>query len=77
VPSPPAAITSRGSSAAARTSSGGRSIPLDADAGLRTVGDELEVDVSMSIDHRELGMAHSTVGMIRTPPSSLTAAAGW
>ena len=76
VPSTPAAITSRGSSAAVRTSSGGRSIPLDPDAGLHTVGDELEVDVSTSIDHRELGMTHSTLGMIRTPPSSLSAA-GW
>jgi hypothetical protein len=66
-PSPPGAMTSRGSSASVRTSAGGRSIPLDPDAGLRTVGDELEVDASTSIDHRELGMTHSRVGMIRTP----------
>ena len=64
--SPPAAIASRGSSAAVRTSSGGRSIPLDPDAGMRTVGDELEVDASTSIDHRELGMTNSTVGIARS-----------
>ena len=49
----------------------GQSIALDLDASLRNVGDELEVRVSSRVDHRELGMTHSTLGMIRTP-SELT-----
>ena len=49
-------------------SAGGDSIPLDVEGTLRRVGDdELEVDAAVSIDHRELGMTHSTLGMIRTP----------
>jgi polyisoprenoid-binding protein YceI len=46
---------------------GGKCMPLDVDATVRHVGDELEVDAATSADHRELGMTHSTLGMIRTP----------
>jgi polyisoprenoid-binding protein YceI len=46
---------------------GGKSMPLDVDATIRRVGDELEVDATTSADHHELGMTHSTLGMIRTP----------
>ncbi len=49
----------------------GQSIALGLNASLRKVGDELEVHVSTRVDHRELGMTHSTLGMIRTP-SELT-----
>jgi polyisoprenoid-binding protein YceI len=50
-----------------RLSTGGRSMPIELEATLRRVGDELEVDASTHVDHRELGMTHSTLGMIRTP----------
>jgi polyisoprenoid-binding protein YceI len=49
----------------------GQSIALDLNASLRKVDDELEVHVNTRVDHRELGMTHSTLGMIRTP-SELT-----
>ena len=45
----------------------GSSIPLELEARLRRVGDELEVDASTYVDHRELGMSHGTLGMIRKP----------
>jgi polyisoprenoid-binding protein YceI len=44
----------------------GSSIPLELEARLRHVGDELEVDASTYADHRELGMSHGALGMIRT-----------
>jgi polyisoprenoid-binding protein YceI len=45
----------------------GKTMPLDLDATLRAVGDELEVSARTRADHRRLGMTHSTLGMIRTP----------
>ena len=45
----------------------GTSTPLELEASLRRVGDELEVDTSTHVDQRELGMTHSPLGMIRTP----------
>ncbi|MGA2009906.1 MAG: YceI family protein [Solirubrobacteraceae bacterium] len=45
----------------------GNSMLLNLDASLRLVGDELEVTATTNADHRELGMTHSTLGMIRTP----------
>jgi polyisoprenoid-binding protein YceI len=45
----------------------GGSMPLELEAAVRPVGDELEVVASTHVDHRELGMTHSTLGMIRTP----------
>jgi polyisoprenoid-binding protein YceI len=45
----------------------GQSLPLEFDARLRRVGDELEVDARTSADHRKLGMSHGTLGMIPTP----------
>lgn len=50
-----------------RLSAAGQAIPIELEATLRRVGDELEVDARTHIDHRELGMTHSTLGMIRTP----------
>jgi polyisoprenoid-binding protein YceI len=43
----------------------GQSVPLNLDATLRRAGDELEVEARTSADHRELGMSHGMLGMIR------------
>ncbi len=45
----------------------GKVLPLDLDASLRRVGDELEVEARTYGDHRELGMSNGLLGMIRTP----------
>ena len=45
----------------------GNSVPVELEASVRRVGDELEVDTSTYVDQRELGMTHSPLGMIRTP----------
>jgi polyisoprenoid-binding protein YceI len=50
-----------------RLQAAGSSIPLGLDATLRKVGDELEVQASTTVDHRELGMTWSPLGMMRTP----------
>ena len=44
----------------------GQSVPLNLDATLRRAGDELEVEARTLADHREVGMSHSPLGMIRT-----------
>ncbi len=44
---------------------GQSSIPLEFVATIRAIGDELEVDTVTEVDHRRLGMTHSTLGMIR------------
>jgi len=45
----------------------GKILPLDLDASLRRVGDELEVEARTYGDHRELGMSNGLLGMIRSP----------
>jgi polyisoprenoid-binding protein YceI len=45
----------------------GRSIPLEFEARLRHLGEELELEATTTADHRKLGMSHGTLGMIRTP----------
>lgn len=50
-----------------RLHAAGQSIPLELDARLRRVGDELEVDAGTNADHRKLGMSHGLLGMIPTP----------
>jgi len=45
----------------------GNSMPLDLEANLRRVGDELEVDARTHAEQRKLGMTQSPLGMIRTP----------
>ena len=45
----------------------GKVLPLDLDASLRRVGDELEVEARTNGDHRELGMSNGLLGMIHTP----------
>ena len=45
----------------------GCSMPIELEAQVRRVGDELEVDATTYVNQRGLGMTHSTLGMIRTP----------
>jgi polyisoprenoid-binding protein YceI len=54
-----------------RLHAAGNSIPLEIDARLRRVGEELELEATTTADHRKLGMSHGTLGMIPTP-SELT-----
>lgn len=50
-----------------RLHAAGKSIPLELDARLRHVGDELEVDARTNAAHHKLGMSHGMLGMIPTP----------
>ena len=50
-----------------RLHAAGQSIPLELNARLRPIGDELEIDARTHADHRKLGMSHGTLGMIPTP----------
>ena len=50
-----------------RLHAAGESTPLDVDATLRRVDDQLEVDATARADHFKLGMSHGVLGMIRTP----------
>jgi polyisoprenoid-binding protein YceI len=54
-----------------RLDAGGSSLPLELDAMLRRVGDELEIEAATQADHRVLGMTWNKLGMLRTP-SQLT-----
>jgi polyisoprenoid-binding protein YceI len=45
----------------------GKDIPLDLDATIRPVGDELEVEAEIHANHRHLGMTWNRLGMLRTP----------
>ena len=45
----------------------GSSLPLELEARLRPVGDDVELDARTYADHRKLGMSHGTFGMIPTP----------
>lgn len=42
----------------------GQSIPLELDAHVRQVGDEIEIEATTSAPQRELGMTYSPLGMI-------------
>jgi polyisoprenoid-binding protein YceI len=46
----------------------GASVPLEIDARLGQVGQDLEVEALVHTDHRKLGMSHGLLGMI--PPTS-------
>ena len=50
-----------------RLHTAGKSMPLDVDATLRRVGDELEVEATTLADHRRLGMTWSPLGILRAP----------
>src|SRR4051812_38087768 len=45
----------------------GRQVPLDAEATLRQVDGGLEVAATALVDHRELGMTSSPLGILRSP----------
>ena len=45
----------------------GESTPLELDATVREVGDELELEARTHTDHRRLGMSGGMLGMIRAP----------
>ena len=47
----------------------GKSIPVDLDATVRPVGDELEVEAETHAKHHHLGMTWNRLGMLRTPAS--------
>jgi polyisoprenoid-binding protein YceI len=53
-----------------RLSARGRSIPVELDARVRRVDDELEIEAATTTPHQELGMTWSPLGMIR-PRSEL------
>ena len=45
----------------------GHQVPLDVQAAIREVDGELELDATALVDHRELGMTWSPVGIMRAP----------
>ena len=45
----------------------GSSIPLEVEARLQRVGEELELEATATADHRDLGMSRGMLGMIHTP----------
>lgn len=53
-----------------RLSARGRSIPVELDARVRRVDDELDIEAATTTPHQELGMTWSPLGMIR-PRSEL------
>jgi polyisoprenoid-binding protein YceI len=49
----------------------GKHVPLDIDAAVTAVGEELEIEATALVDHRQLGMTWSPMGILRAP-SGLT-----
>jgi polyisoprenoid-binding protein YceI len=45
----------------------GGSIPLELNATLRSIGEDLEIEAATEADHRQLGMTWNWLGMIRIP----------
>jgi polyisoprenoid-binding protein YceI len=45
----------------------GKTVPLDFDATVRAIGDELEIEATTTVDHRLLGMTWSPLGAMRSP----------
>jgi polyisoprenoid-binding protein YceI len=45
----------------------GRSTPVQVTATIRPVDDEFEIEASALVDHRELGMTWSPIGILRSP----------
>ena len=54
-----------------RLHAAGKHVPVEVEATVRAVGDELETEATTEVDHRELGMTWSPLGTLR-PPSRLT-----
>jgi polyisoprenoid-binding protein YceI len=42
----------------------GKHVPLEVEATVRAVGDEFEIEASAVVDHRELGMRFSPLGIV-------------
>ena len=42
-------------------------VPVALDATVREAGDDLEIEATITVDHRELGMTFGPLGMIRAP----------
>jgi polyisoprenoid-binding protein YceI len=53
-----------------RLHAAGKHVPVEVDATLRAVDDELETEATTEVDHRKLGMTWSPLGTLR-PPSTL------
>jgi len=53
--------------ASGRLHAAGKHIPLNVDATITPVGGEFEIEATALIDHRELGMTWSPLGITRTP----------
>jgi polyisoprenoid-binding protein YceI len=45
----------------------GRQIPITAELTATATGDEYEIEASASVDHRQLGMTWSPLGILRSP----------
>src|SRR3954447_18203950 len=45
----------------------GQQIPLELHATVREIGGELEIEATTEVDHRELGMTWSPLGLLRAP----------
>jgi polyisoprenoid-binding protein YceI len=45
----------------------GKTVPLELEGVVRPDGDELDVEVTTLVDHRELGMTWNRLGMMRAP----------
>jgi polyisoprenoid-binding protein YceI len=45
----------------------GRQLPLELDATVREIAGELEIEAVTEVDHRELGMTWSPLGILRAP----------
>jgi len=48
-------------------SAAGKQIPVEVHATVTPIGEELEVEATASVDHTELGMRWSPLGILRTP----------
>jgi polyisoprenoid-binding protein YceI len=46
---------------------GGKQVPLAFDARIRGAGDDLSVHTEVEVDHRDLGMTWSPLGILRAP----------
>ena len=51
----------------------GYTIPLELDATLRRVGDDIEIEAATDADHRQLGMTWNKMRTIRTPSKLMVA----
>jgi hypothetical protein len=48
-------------------SAAGKTVPLNFDAAVREIGNELEIEATTTVDHRLLDMTWSPLGAMRSP----------